>query len=234
MLAHLSYADPTGADVSFVSSDSGPNVTPESRTDIGGTITTITLDTTQQNSKWKAYVGNITGLLVLRNSDSWSIYEWTMNSSSFTGNVFVSRNDSVDWDNIKCANSTIINSEQTFLGMTSSDGDNINNTFNYTDHKAMPISGSPPDIAADSCPNTATYVNGSAQTVNENATFQELLLYDNVNLVYATFIDQDSWAYENNESVNGTNVTYDFQLIIAENESSPTGSVYYFYADISS
>ena len=232
LLARLGSADPTGASVTNLSTETY-SVSPESGQDAGGTITTILLDATQQESAWKAYVGNITGTLVLRNSDGWSIYEWAMNSSTLSGNVFVSRNDSVNWTSgaIRCANSSIIDSEQTFLGMTTSNTYSINKTFNYTIHKTMTISGVG-SIQNSTCPSTATYVNGSAQTISESAYFQEILLTDTNNLIYATFIDQDAWGYNNNESVNGTNVTYDFQLIVAENRSASVGTVYYFYADI--
>ncbi|MBW2990746.1 hypothetical protein KY348_03510 [Candidatus Woesearchaeota archaeon] len=229
MIANFSSADPQGADVTNLSTETY-SVTPEGRADDGGTITTVTLDVTQQNNAWKAYVGNITGALVLRDSDGWSIYEWVINSSGFTGNIYASRNDSVAWDNLKCANDTILTSENTFFGMSSGASDNINNTFNYTIHKEINTSTSIGTIANGTCPSTATYVNGSAQTISESAYFQEILLYDNTNLIYHTFIDQDAWGFDNNAS--GTNVTYDFQLIVAENSTGP-GTTYYFYAEIS-
>jgi len=232
LLTQLSSAEPTGAGVTNLSTETY-SVSPESRQDAGGTITTLTLDATQQLNAWKAYVGNITGTLVLRNSDGWSIYEWSMNSSTLSGNIFVSRNDSLNWSSgaIRCANSSIIDSEQSFLGMNSSASYSINRTFNYTTHKTMSISGVGA-IQNSTCPSTATWVNGSAQTVTETSYFQEILLTDLNNLIYATFIDQDAWGYNNNASVNGTTVTYDFQLIVAENRSSSVGTVYYFYADI--
>lgn len=235
MIAHFTTAQPAGADVTPISTDYGPNATPGPRTDPGGTITTLSLDVTQQDSAWKAYVGNITGVLVLRNTDGYSIFEWTMNSSTMTGNVFVTRNDSINWSSslIRCANSTIINSEQNFFGMLNGDSDSINKTFNYTTHRAMTIGGVG-TIQNGTCPSTATYVNGTKQVMNQNtSTFQEILLYDTQNLIFATFVTQDAWAYNNNESAGGANVTYDFQLIVAENDTHPTGSTYYFYADIS-
>ncbi|HJX06091.1 MAG TPA: hypothetical protein VJ461_05240 [Candidatus Nanoarchaeia archaeon] len=227
----LGYADPSGAIVTNLSTETY-SVSPTSRTDLGGTITTVDLSTTMQDTAWKAYVGNITGTLVLKNSDGWSIFEWWLNSSSFTGNVFVSRNGSVSWDDIMCANNTIIGSEQNFLGMDSTDSDNINKTFNWTAHKSMTISGVG-TITNGTCPSAATYINGTYQTINQDTTkFQEILLYDKANLVYATFIDQNSWGYDNNASVNSS--IYDFQLIVAENNTAQTGTTYYFYADIAS
>ena len=235
IFASFSSADPQGAGVSFISS-SNYTVAPDAQTHDGGTINTVTLDVVQQDNAWKAYVGNITGSLVLRNSDGWSIFEWSLNSSTMGGNIYVSRNDSVTWGNLKCANDTIIASEHTFLGMGSSDPDSINNTFNYTTHDIIEtsiagIGGGTGNISNSTCPSTATWVNGSAQTMSESAYFQEILLYDNTNLVYTTFVFQDAWGYNNNESVGGSNVTYDFQLILAEDRVG-SGTTYYFFAEI--
>lgn len=222
-----------GADVTYINNSTFTS-TPESMTNLGGIITTVTLDVTYQEGAWKAYVGNITGILVLRDVDGWSIYEWAMNSSTMSGFIFVSRSGTVDWDDVVCANSSNVASEQTFFGMSSSDTYSINNTFNYSTHAAMDMSG-PSNIGASSCQCTATWVNGSAQVVDATADFQELLLYDrtNLNFVYGTFISQDSWGFDNNESVNGTNHTYDFQVIVAEDRGAAAGEAYYFYADIS-
>ena len=233
MFANFAFADPQGASVNFISS-SNYTVTPESQTHKGGTINTVTLSVDQQDNNWKAYVGNITGTLVLRNSDGWSIFEWGMNSSTMTGNIYVSRNDSVLWANLHCANNTIINSEQTALGISNTASDSINNTFNYSIHQTLQTTiGGVGDIANGTCLSTATWVNGSTQTMTESAYFQEILVDDTVTLVYATFISQDAWSYNNNESVNGTNVTYDFQIIVAENSSLASGTAYYFYAEVS-
>lgn len=226
-VADFTHAEPSGVDVTNISTETYSS-TPETRQDIGGTITTLTLDTTQQDSAWKGYVGNITGKLVLRNSDSYSIYEWTMNASSMSGYIFVSRSGDPTWTSLRCANSTVVDSEQAFFGMSSTASDNLNRTFNSTTHKAMSGSLSSP-ITASTCPSTSTYVNNTAQSMSESIPFQEILLTDTTNLIYGTFIDQNNWGYDNNASVN---TTYDFQLIVAENRSGSVGTIYYFYADI--
>ncbi len=223
----FTHAEPAGAGVTNFSTETY-TVSPSPRQDLGGTITTIQLSANQQDSGWKAYVGNISGKMVLKNTGGYSIYEWNLNSSSLSGNIFVSRNNSVSWINIKCANTSTVNSEQSFVGMSATASDNINKTFNYTTHKSMSISGVG-TISSSTCPSTATYVNGSSQTVTESSKFQEILLTDNSNLVYGTFVDKSTWGFNN----NGTNgVTRDFQLIVAENSTASVGNVYYFYADL--
>lgn len=227
----FSGADPAGASITNLSTDFGPSGSSDSRTDPGGTITTISVDVTQQNSGWKAYIGNLSGRLVLRNSDGQSIYEWSVEDSNLGGNIFVTRASSVNWTPIGCANNSEILAEDVVLGLSSSSVDSINGTFNYSVHDEMDIGAV--TIVADSCNSTATYVNGSAQVINgtNSISFQEILLHDGTNLVYATVVDQDSFGYDANVTHNRT---YDFQLIVAENKSDSVGHAYYFYADISS
>lgn len=230
ILSQFSYARPMGADVGYISNDTY-GFSAESRTDLGGTITTIQLASTQQNPGWKAYVGNITGTLVLKNSDGYSIFEWALNDSTMSGYVYVSRNGSLAWSSVACANTAVIDAEQAFLGISTADTDSINKTFNYTTHQSMAIS-SVGTIANSTCPSTATYVNGSAQVIEEGSYFQEILLSSESNLVYATFINQDTFGYDNNASLG--DIKYDFQLIVAENSSTSVGTTYYFYAEITS
>jgi len=229
-LVGLSKAVPAGVSPSFIASDSGPTTTAGTRTDLGGTITTLTLDVVSQDQSWKAYVGNITGKMVLRNVNGISIYEWNINSSALAGYIFVSRNGSVNWSLIRCANNTIIEGEQDVLSMGLTSADNLNKTFNYTRHGAMAFTGGISPIDANTCPSTATYVNGSMQGSMDTAVFQEILLTDTTNLVYGTFINQNSLGFDNNASITKE---YDFQFIVGENRSASVGKTYYFYAEIS-
>ena len=185
--------------------------------DAKGTITTVTLSSTQQDYKWKAYVGNVTGKLALSNAGGQAIYDWT--SGTPTGEVYVSRFSSITWASIACADQTAINNEQTGISMGTGIRDNINATFNYTTHTpfltgVVPLSG---------CRSTATYVNNAAQSMS-SARFQEILLMSGGNLVYAGLINASSAGYDNNN--------YDFQMIIAENESSTIPSTYFFWVEL--
>jgi hypothetical protein len=228
-LINLGTAAPAGASLTYITRDNGSTVAAQGQQHPGGTIVTLSIDAVQQDSGWKAYIGNITGRLVLRNSDSQSIYEWYLDESTLSGNIFVSRDNAVSWADIQCANSSIIASEQSFLGILDSASDSINSTFNASLHSSMLISGIG-SILADSCQSTATYVNGTAQTVNSDASFQEILLADSDTLIYGAFINMNAQGFDNNESQDRTR---DFQLIVAENKTSQTGTTYYFYADIS-
>ena len=105
-------------------------------TKAGGYIYTINLDSEEQNSRWKAYVGNVTGSLVLQDADGWSIYNWTLNT--IVGEVYATRNSTtISWGDIRCANRTHIGNEEIALNHTSNPDDNITTTFNTKNHTSF-------------------------------------------------------------------------------------------------
>jgi hypothetical protein len=223
-LATFVNALPAGPVIDYVSNTTLVN-TPANRTqDEKGTITTIEVTARQQDYKWKAYVGNVTGTLVLDNANAKSIYDWTM--GTITGEVYVTRySGSVSWANVTCVTPAVIDNEQTALGMVGTAADSINSTFNYTIHQTMLVGTK--SITNSTCASTATYINDTRQDINESSYFQEVLLTENVNnpLIYSTFIENDQAAYDEE-------LTFDFQLIVAENESSDTPLTYYFYVEL--
>jgi hypothetical protein len=216
-------AVPSAPQINYISNSTYVATSVNRSIDQKGTITVVTLDSNQQDYKWKAYVGNVSGSLVLDDANSKSVYDWSL--TTVTGEVYVSRSSSVTWTSVSCVNQTVIDNEQSFLGMTSSARDSINSTFNYTSHRSFLIGTN--NITSSSCRSTATYINDAAQTINEAAKFQEILLRDNIGggLIYATLLEQNQAAYD------GVN-TYDFQLIVAENESATVPTNYYFYVEL--
>jgi len=226
-----------GANVQYISNTTKNASSGDSRNDSKGTITTVLITTVQQNIKWKSYVGNVSGTLVLRDADDFSIYEWASGGAP-DGEVYITRNDSIDWASIKCANQTGITNEETVLGHSSSSGDNINFTFDSNYHQEFDVGET--TIAISSCKSLATWINNTAQNfnqTNENSTlFQEVLLMDNnLNIVYATLLDQDTRGYRDdldNTTSLGSNTTYDFQAIIPDYTGLPIAR-YYFYVEIS-
>ena len=222
---YLAYAVPSGATISGTPSvDTGPTTTPSSRTDAGGRIITLVLDLEQQNNAWKAYVGNVTGTYVLKNSNNYSIYKWPT-GTSIVGEVYISRSSSINWSNgaISCATNAEMVAEQNVFGMSGSDTDSINNTFNSTNHTGFDVGTN--TITQNTCPAIATWVNDTSQTPSPTAVFQEVALYDGTNFLYAAIINNDEYGF-----ANGTR--YDFQAIVAENRTSSTGTTYYFYVEL--
>jgi hypothetical protein len=210
---------PTAPSITYISNTTYTSGTVNRSTDAKGTITTVILSSTQQDYKWKAYVGNASGRLALADANAFAIYDWS--TGTVTGEIYVSRFSNINWNNISCANQTAVDNEQSATGMVSTSADSINATFNATNHLAFNVGTTP----ISGCRSTATYINGTAQNMGSAATFQEILIKDNsTQLVYATLINASSTGYNNQ--------VYDFQLIVAENESATTPFTYYFWVEL--
>lgn len=217
---HVVVANPQGAQIVSNVTETAPIVSPGSSTTAGGSFTYLTLNSTSQTPRWKAYVGNVTGRFVLADGTGNAIYDWSLTAVS--GQVFVSRSDSVDWSQLQCAQEATILSEQSTLDMTASQVDNINRTFNETIHAAF-WSGTT-FFTQSSCRAIATYVGGEQQTPDPNADFQVVLLEDTTNVVFAALLEQQQSGFDNRP--------YDFQLIVPESDQEATPTTYYFYTEL--
>jgi hypothetical protein len=213
-------AAPQGASIIYNYTENASVRQADSHTAAGGSFTTMVLNISSQTSKWKAYVGNVTGKISLDNSNNFTIYDWAL--TNVQGEVYVSRNNSVNFTSLACANSGNITSEDSFLSINSSTSDSINKTFNQTKHKSFVIGGTG-TIQNSTCFALATYVNDTAQPVDENATFQEVLLSDKTNLVFVAIINDNKQGFDLG--------TYDFQLIVPDNPTE-ISTAYYFYAEL--
>jgi len=215
-------AIPVGPTITF---NSSTNATPRSAVSIttaGGSFTTLVLNTTGQTYRWKAYVGNVSGKLVLADATNTSIFDWSI--TSVTGEIYATRNSTaIDWTNISCADTASINAEDVYMNMTLTSPDTINKTFSNSIHKSFYVGTT--KIQNSTCRAVATYVNGTAQALSENAVFQEILLKDgHSNVVYTTLVNSSSIGYNNQR--------YDFQMILAENEFKPVSTTYYLYVEL--
>jgi hypothetical protein len=216
-------ATPSGPRFESVSTTTSSAFNGTARTDARGTITTLVLNTSQVNTKWKAYVGNVTGKLLLQDANNFTIYEWTV--ASYTGEVYASRNNSISWLNIGCANSSTILTEDSSLNLMSATQNSINGTFNETKHKSFVVGSIA--IPESLCWATYTYNSSGAQIPNSTtASFQEILLQDNssAKMVYTTPMENNHPGYNNQP--------YDFQMLVADDDSQATPQTYYFFVEL--
>lgn len=221
LLMHISLGQPSGAEITFNETDTIAPLPASNLTTAGGSFTTMVLSGTFQTPRWKAYVGNITGRLALRDSVSRTIYDWDLVSVS--GQIYVTRNNSVDWSTVGCASEQSILDEEVFLNIQSTAPDSINRTFNETIHRSFFVGTT--QIPQSTCHAIATYVEDEKQAPSVEATFQEILLQDSAaNLIFTTIIEQSEVGYDSNP--------YDFQLIVPENPTAVTPTTYYFFAEI--
>jgi hypothetical protein len=223
LAARLANAAPTGASIVSNTTVGAPSYSPGNLTTSRGTITTVILNSIQQDQNWKAYVGNITGRLVLDDASSFTIYEWPL-SVSKQGEVYLSRASSPDFTNVSCADTGNITVEEAFHNMTTTQVDNINRTFNYTNHSAFFVGTV--SISANTCKTTATYVNDTVQNMSStNTSFQQILLQDNAsNIIIVTLVNSSRLGYDNQ--------SYDFQVIVPESAIKLTPTPYYFWTEI--
>ncbi len=194
----------------------------------GGYITTLNITAVTQNTRWKAFIGWVSGRFTLNDASGSTIYDWSLSNAAITGEVYATRNAStIAWSRITCANTSVLQQENFYMNHTNPD-DNITRTFTGdATHSSFSIGGV--TIGANACPTINTYINNATQT----ADFEEIALYDGFNtssggnVVFSTILEQDHNGYNNQ--------TYDFQMIVPENGFSGfSGSTaYYLYVELS-
>ncbi|MFH0869574.1 MAG: hypothetical protein V1866_00775 [archaeon] len=213
-------AIPQGVSIIYGTTENASVRPADSHAAEGGSFTTLRLNVTSQTSKWKAYVGNVTGRITLDDSSNRSIYDWSL--TSIQGEVYVSRNNSINFSSLGCANGSQIISEENYLNISSLSDDSINSTFRQKIHKSFVIGGVG-SIQNSSCYAISTYINDAPQTFNETSQFQEVLLSDTRNLVFVTLLE--------NKKVGFDTRVYDFQFIVPD-DPREISTTYFFYAEL--
>ena len=248
-----SYAVPVGPTITVLgnstkSADAATKVNSTNGTQSpGGYIFVLYIDSRQQNTRWKAYVGNVTGTLALDDSSENTLFQWSL--TSVAGEVYATRaSGDINWSGINCTwiADGRTNAEDGFENSNRSPehdenvalsheniNDNITATFVNTNHSSIRVGDIV--IGKDECFTVQTWQNGGEQSFSDsdNANFTQVLLYDGAfnkldgNIVYATEMEQDETGYRDDS-------TYDFQMIVPEDASLGfSGSTaYYFYVEL--
>lgn len=213
-------ADPTGPDSinitensSWAGSGTGALVNTS-----GGYLSVINVSANVQNVRWKAFVGWIQGSFTLDDSSGNSVYDWS--SSTSGGEVYATRaSGSITWGSIGCATGGQIDTEDTVMEHTGED--NISSTFSGTNTGTYTVAGT--GIGAGTCSATYSYVNN----VTQSSAFEEFILYDSSNIVFAANIEDAVAGYDGAD--------YDFQMIVPENGNSSfqSSTSYYLYVELS-
>jgi hypothetical protein len=222
-LSFVVFGVPVGpSKISYVENKTSGIRPPLSRNqDARGTITTVLMNVTQQSLYWKAYVGNVTGKITLDDDLNFTIYDWALSIGG--GEVYATKKTTtVSWTNIKCANRSVVETENLFLNHTVGKTDSLNKTFRRNNHTAF-YTGNVP-FPANTCNHTVhTYINDRSQ----KSSFSEVLLYDTSGyIVYASVMNRSAVGYNNEH--------YDFQLLVGEKgqDGSLPPIPYYFYVEL--
>ena len=235
---------PIGPTISYLSNSTRSTLsnTTVNSSQAGGYIFTLSLNSVEQNLRWKAYVGNVTGALTLDDANSYTIFSWDLGLVS--GEVYATRNSSsVNWSNVNCSWAAAKNEsgygnftnrsvdERENVALSHTRLDNITGTFSTRSHPSMQVGEV--TIGANECYSIRPYVNGTTQS----STFSELLLTDGSDLpgsklIYGSFIKHNATGYNANSTHN---LTYDFEMLVPEVGSDvwSSSTAYYFYVELS-
>ena len=189
---------------------------------VAGNVTELNFAANTITQTWQGYFGNITGTIVLGNSNNKSMYNWNISSPS--GEVYATRASAVPtWASVVCATAAQAVTEDTTLGVNATvDQDAVNKTFlNTTSFNTFYV-GNININTSQNCRAVNLY-NGSAAP---SSSFQEVLLHDGTSMIYTALITQDANGFDNR--------THDFEMLVGENGHSGdvTTTPYYFYLEL--
>lgn len=196
-----------------------------------GNVTELFIDGRSQTKSWQGFYGNVSGTIVLADSQGNVFYNWT--AAEPQGEVYASVNQTITWTSVECAPSltdiTYLDAWQSFYGMNYTDYDTINNTYNLTDHQIFWTAYN----ELTTCPTAYTYVNSEAQYSNFSAV---LLTSDTQSTLIFTAILEDKAEGERDGMTGFDGGDYDFQLLVAESgQTKATMDVatpYYFWVEL--
>lgn len=219
-------AEPTGpteAITPLSSSRFGLNAA-QTTSAFAGNVTEFNLNANSITQTWQGYFGNITGRIVLGNSNNNTLYDWTLSSPQ--GEIYATRLATVPtWSSIACADSTDISTEETALGVNPAvDKDSVNNTFfNTTSFSTFYVGSVEINQGSQDCYATYLYNSTGPQSVD----FAQVLLADGSGeIIYTGLLEDDALGFDGR--------THDFQMLVGEDghDGDTAPSTYYFYLEL--
>jgi hypothetical protein len=187
---------------------------------MAGNITELLVNSTIVSRAWQGYYGDVSGNVVLKDANNKIFYDW--NLSSVHGEIFASRSNSIEWSDVKCANTTELYSEDSYLSMNSAtDGESVFKTFFNTTSFRDFYAGNSLIVSSQECYATNLYSDAGPQ----NDAFAEIILSDSHAIIYTGLIENHVTGFDSQ--------AHDFEMIVGENgraDNSPTP--YYFYIEI--
>ena len=206
-----------------------------------GFIYEYNINESAQTTRWKAYVGNITGELKLGDGTS-NIMAWDL--THVTGELFATRYHGVGttgslgqgptgivtWSTLQCAPASLVSRESASLNHNDAyHVDSLNKTITAEQNalfRNFIVAGRQIN-AQNNCLGTFLYSDGEAQTT----MWQQVALEDtgdsqDDDIMFAVMLE--------NQQVGFNGQTYDYQILLPDN-GDPTGQqyAYYFYIELS-
>jgi len=196
---------------------------------IAGNLTELDITGVSVTKSWQGFFGNVSGTIILEDSSGARFYDWS--AAEPQGQVYASVNDSISWTTVECApinDNGYRTSWYNFYGMNESDYDNINMTYNATDHPEIYVGFE----TINGCRTTYTFQNSERQFENFPAL---LLTSDSQSTLIFTAIIEDKTINVRDSLVGYDGGLYDFQLLVAERGKwgDTDSTTYYFWIELS-
>jgi len=221
-------------------------------TALAGNVTELTFNGSTVTRTYQGYFGNITGMIVLGDSQNNTLYDWRIASPQ--GEVYAVRSVTVPtWGTVTCAAQWELQEEDSALGVNETiDEDSVNRTFvkdgaqdqidrfGATElvHPQFYVANQ--SVTANACPVAVMYNKSSMPS----PYFKEVLLSDNNNtnasnggfVIYTAIIAHTLNPFLESDGFDQRD--HDFEMIVGENghgaQDAETGttSTYWFYLEL--
>ncbi len=213
-LSYFVSATPNGATLNPGASSHAPTDSPTSNNAIAGNVTELTISGDSTTQAWQGYFGNVTGAIKLADSSDNVMYNWSLTSPE--GEVYASTSNSITWASIACMGDP--SSLESSFNIASDDEDGVDETFHLQNHAGF-YTGNV-HFAAGTCNNTKVYDNTGT------GVFDEVLLTDGTNAVFASLLQDDATGFDSK--------THDFEMLVLEDGHNTDTSVtpYYFWVEL--
>jgi hypothetical protein len=226
-----------------------PTWDPITQEAIAGNVSELNFNASTITRTYQGYVGNVSGYIVLGDTNNNTLYDWTLASPQ--GEIYaVASVTPPSWDTVICAPPAEIVFEDARLGVNEAiDEDSVNSTFvqNGAPDQIARFGGdlghpsfwtASQNILEDACP-VATLYEGDG---TPSTDFKEVLLSDNVNtgaggfIIYTALISHTINPY--GDSTGFDDRVYDFEMMVGENGhgaqdgAGATSTTYWFYLEL--
>lgn len=202
----------SGASVTSSSSTRWAGQTAGSANTEGGNITIATISATVLTDRWSAYLGNITGNLIL-GTDASRIYSWSYTLVSNNATVCVAQNPASGFASVLNASAVSVNANFTMGYGT----DNATQTMNITSCTLTLASTTLTGVTAARHQGNSTFTTCAVSTEGTNT---------NSSLAFCTNVSTVGKAFNN--EVAGT-ANYEIMVPTLANAGTET---YYFYVEL--
>jgi len=203
---------PGGATIQYsVTSGPYPAPSPGNVPVWAGNISLVNVTTEQSTYHWAGVYGNATGTLVLGDSGSNKMYEWSAKANY----VFFDDESTINWDNLDTATCSDVETSFNFLSGASDDCDSTLTTTHDPSFKAIT------DIGAT--------VAGQTYDSSGSGYWWTLAIKDNTagDVIFVGEVDNNYHSAYNGDTVN-------YQVILPENGEggNTTATTYYIWIEL--